>query len=64
VRAEVPIYAEESVLDKAGVILDGEKALDKATVDPEELERMSAFREFIETLDLDDFEKRKPPSSA
>jgi bifunctional DNase/RNase len=64
VRAEVPIYAEESVLDKAGVVLDGEKALDKATVDPEELERMSAFREFIETLDLDDFEKRKPPSSA
>jgi len=63
VRAEVPIYAEESVLDKAGVILDGEKALDKATVDPEELERMSAFREFIESLDLDDFEKRKPPSS-
>jgi bifunctional DNase/RNase len=64
VRAEVPIFAEESVLDKAGVVLDGEKALDKATVDPEELERMSAFREFIETLDLDDFEKRKPPSSA
>jgi bifunctional DNase/RNase len=63
VRAEVPIYAEESVLDKAGVILDGEKALDKATVDPEELERMSAFRDFIESLDLDDFEKHKPPSS-
>jgi bifunctional DNase/RNase len=64
VRAEVPIYAEESVLDKAGVVLDGEKAMDKDTVDPEELERMSAFREFIESLDLDDFEKRKPPSSA
>src|SRR4030042_983759 len=64
VRAEVPIYAEESVLDKAGVILDGEKALDKATVDPEELERMSAFRDFIESLDLDDFEKHTPPSSA
>jgi bifunctional DNase/RNase len=63
VRAEVPIYAEESVLDKAGVVLDGDKALDKATVDPEELERMSAFRDFIETLDLDDFEKHKPPSS-
>ncbi len=63
VRAEVPIYAEETVLDKAGVVLDGEKAMDKNTVDPEELERMSAFREFIESLDLDDFEKHKPPSS-
>jgi bifunctional DNase/RNase len=64
VRADVPIFAEESVLDKAGVILDGDKVVDKDTVDPEELERMSAFREFIESLDLDDFEKRKPPSSA
>jgi len=63
VRADVPIFAEESVLDKAGVVLDGEKVMDKDTVDPEELERMSAFRDFIESLDLDDFEKRKPPTS-
>ena len=34
-----------------------------ATVKPEELEKMSAFRDFIESLDLDDFEKHKPPSS-
>jgi uncharacterized protein len=64
VRADVPIFAEESVLDKAGVVLDGDRVVDKDTVDPEELERMSAFRDFIESLDLDDFEKRKPPSSA
>jgi bifunctional DNase/RNase len=63
VRADVPIFAEESVLDKAGVVLDGDKVMDKDTVDPEELERMSAFRDFIESLDLDDFEKRKPPTS-
>ncbi len=63
VRANVPIFAEETVLDKAGVVLDGEKVMDKDTVDPEELERMSAFRDFIESLDLDDFEKRKPPTS-
>ena len=63
VRADVPIFAEETVLVKAGVVLDGEKVMDKDTVDPEELERMSAFRDFIESLDLDDFEKRKPPSS-
>jgi hypothetical protein len=43
--------------------LDGDRVVDKDTVDPEELERMSAFRDFIESLDLDDFEKRKPPTS-
>ncbi len=65
VRAEVPIFADESVLEKAGVVMDkeGEKAMEGETVDPAELERMSAFKEFIETLDLDDFEKHKPPSS-
>ena len=30
-----------------------------AKVDPEELEKMSAFKDFIESLDLDDFDKRK-----
>ncbi|MDI6858250.1 MAG: bifunctional nuclease family protein [Dehalococcoidia bacterium] len=64
VRANVPIFAEEAVLDRAGVVLDkdDEKRADGATVDPEELEKMSAFRDFIEQLDLDDFEKRKPQS--
>ena len=67
VRAKVPIYAEESVLDKAGVLLDHEGAEagtaeageGTAKVDEEELHRMSAFRDFIESLDLDDFDKRK-----
>lgn len=69
VRAQVPIYAEEAVLDKAGVFLD--KEAEEATakegaegesadkVAPEELEKMSAFRDFIESLDLSDFDKRK-----
>jgi hypothetical protein len=30
-----------------------------APVKEEELERMSAFRDFIEGLDLDDFDKRR-----
>jgi hypothetical protein len=63
VRAKVPIFADEMVLDKAGVLLekDGETAerLDRVKVDPEELEKMSAFKDFIESLDLDDFDKRK-----
>jgi len=63
VRAKVPIFADEMVLDKAGVLLekDGETAerLDRVKIDPEELEKMSAFKDFIESLDLDDFDKRK-----
>ena len=71
VRAQVPIYAEESVLDRAGILLDRENedvvtrssnigGRDRqAPVLPEELEKMSAFKDFIESLDLDDFEKRK-----
>jgi len=72
VRVEVPIYAEEAVLDKAGIILDKEtgkpilreKEAGKAEgkgkeVSEEELKRMSAFYDFINTLDLDDFDKHK-----
>jgi bifunctional DNase/RNase len=63
VRARVPIFAEESVLDRAGVLLDQEEGTqpieERSRVNAEELERMSAFRDFIEGLDLDDFDKRK-----
>ncbi len=66
VRAEAPIYAEESVLDRAGVLLmeDGQSPLLSETerstkpVDPAELERLGAFKDFIEGLDLDDFDRR------
>jgi bifunctional DNase/RNase len=74
-RVEVPIYVEDSVLDKAGI----QMALDKETgkllpdeerdggegqgkgkeVSEEEMRRMSAFHDFFNTLDLDDFDKRK-----
>jgi len=72
VRVGAPIYAEEEVLDKAGIMLDQEtgepvyqeKEEGKAggegkKVSEEELKRMSAFYDFINTLDLEDFEKRK-----
>jgi hypothetical protein len=68
VRVQVPIYAEEAVLDKAGVLLDKEAEAAASTesvgeplskADAEELERLSPFRDFIESLDMDDFEKRK-----
>ena len=57
VRAGVPIYANESVLDRAGVLLnaEGEQADADAppAVTPEELEKLSAFSDFIGELDLD-----------
>lgn len=68
VRAQVPIYADESVLERAGFLLEREEegeavGLEQAEpvsrVAPEELEKMSAFKDFIESLDLDDFEKRR-----
>ena len=69
VRAEAPIYAEETVLDKAGIILDKEtgkpipeekEAGGKGKkVSEDEMKKLSAFYDFINTLDLDDFDKRK-----
>lgn len=67
VRTEAPIYVEDFVLDRAGVILEEESehaevgtAADRSKpVDPAELERLGAFKDFIEGLDLDDFDIRK-----
>ncbi len=73
VRVEVPIYAEESVLEKAGISLDrveesGELAVDEKDLESrykgrkisdEELRKLSAFSDFIDSLDLEDFGKHK-----
>jgi bifunctional DNase/RNase len=69
VRADVPIYVEEAVLDKAGILLDKEtgkpiseeekEGADSKKVSDEELRSMSAFTDFINTLDLDDLDKHK-----
>jgi hypothetical protein len=67
VRVNVPIYAEDTVLENAGVMLDDEttespvaaKSEAPRPVDPAELERLGAFKDFIEGLDLDDFDQRK-----
>ena len=61
VRTEVPIYSEESVLDKAGITLEEEsgKSVSEARLDEQELKGLSAYKDFINTLDLEDFRKRK-----
>lgn len=64
VRAEVPIYASEDVLDRAGIILDeveddeaAEGGDQPAPPTQEELEKLAVFRDFVAGLDLDDLGK-------
>ena len=68
VRSEVPIFADETVMDKAGIYLDQETGKPTIETDAtkegknisdEELKKLSAFKDFINTLDLEDFNKRK-----
>lgn len=70
VRVDVPIFAEDEVMEKAGVHLDKETgkavvgdALQEASersgspVAEGEIKSMSAFTDFIDSLDLSDFEE-------
>ncbi|MCS7255106.1 MAG: bifunctional nuclease family protein [Thermomicrobium sp.] len=70
VRAKVPIYVDESVMDRAGVRLEAEEESEgESETEPPEIERveseeriseadLSVFREVIESLDLDDLDKK------
>ena len=67
VRTSAPIFANESVLDKAGVDMDAETGKPKqlsasnqqVPLREEELKSLSAFTEFVSTLDLDDLGETK-----
>ncbi|HCG90793.1 MAG TPA: bifunctional nuclease family protein [Dehalococcoidia bacterium] len=69
VRTGSPIYVEEDVIEKAGVKLDEDgkpittspsaQNLEKPEIREEELKSMSAFTEFINNLDLEDFDQNK-----
>ena len=69
VRAEVPIYVADQVMDKAAISMDqetgqpaaasesgGESA--PAEVTEEELQGLSAFTDLINELDMEDFERK------
>ena len=68
VRVKVPIFAEEAVLEKAGVRLDqegqpikGQNGLESeptSRVKEEELEKLSPFRDVIEGLDFEGFSSK------
>jgi len=64
VRARVPILVDDGVMERAGVMLgDGEEeasvTAEAQPTEPIDEERLSVFRDFINTLDLDDFDKKK-----
>ena len=72
VRTGAPILVDESVMDRAGVSLDGEGEAEEEPSVPPPLERdvsaaidderLSVFKEFINTLDLDDFDTKRSSS--
>ena len=63
VRAEVPIFAADEVLNEAGVLVNADTGdfvfardadgSETREVTEEELRKLSAFREFVEELDID-----------
>lgn len=68
VRSGTPIMVDESVLDQAGVFLEQEN--DNAVVkndeteankplSKDEIDRMSAYSDFLKTLNLDDLDKHQ-----
>jgi hypothetical protein len=69
VRTDAPIFAYDAVIEKAGVEMDGEgrplprddDERNSRPVREEELKSLSAFTDFIETLNLDDLGKEETP---
>ena len=64
VRSRVPILVDEAVMAEAGVALEGTGAPEAETpgaepAAPVDDERLSAFREFVDTLDLDDLDRER-----
>ena len=64
IRAEAPIYASSTVLDRAGILIDSESGKpmpqsggQEGRATEEELKSLSAFRDFIDSLDLEDLDK-------
>ncbi|MCC7369554.1 MAG: bifunctional nuclease family protein [Chloroflexi bacterium] len=62
IRAKVPIFVEDAVLDQAGMVFESESEAEEAaqaegkSAPPETIDesKLGVFREFIETLDLGD----------
>lgn len=66
VRAKVPILVSESVMDRAGIVLGAEEdeeeqaeQVEGPAPEPINEERLSVFRDFINSLDIDDLGKKR-----
>lgn len=64
VRAEVPIFVEDTVLDEGGVLIDKEtgqvvpqQTSEEKRMTEDELKRLSAFTDFVDALDMDDLDE-------
>jgi hypothetical protein len=74
VRSDAPIFADDSVVEKAGIEMNEETGRpimssngegELRPVREEELKSLSAFTDFIDTLNLDDLgREEKPPPEA
>ena len=73
VRTDAPIFADDSVVEKASVQMDeetgkpiipGDGDRQDRPVREEELKSLSAFTDFIDTLNLDDLGREEKPPEA
>jgi uncharacterized protein len=55
VRAKVPIFIEEEVMDVAGILPESETVVEEGG--KEDDEKLDAFRDFVDNLDFEDFDE-------
>jgi bifunctional DNase/RNase len=67
IRAKVPIFVEDSVLDQAGMVFENDADSDETPPEPRSAQteivdesKLGVFKEFIETLDLGDLGRGSP----
>jgi len=56
VRVQAPIYIDEAVMTKAAITPEEEVTTDAATGQPAGDDRLDAFKDFVDSLDLDDLD--------
>lgn len=57
VRAKAPVYVDETVMDRSSIVKEDDIEKEIANSEPEEEpNRLSAFADFVDSLDLDDLD--------
>ncbi|MFN8523059.1 MAG: bifunctional nuclease family protein [Chloroflexota bacterium] len=67
IRAKVPIFVEDSVLDQAGMVFESDAEAEDAEIttaaqraEPVDESKLGVFKDFIETLDIEDLGRGGP----